>query len=102
MVSVRNALGGGVQGRHGPTSRARSNAHSRAGVYCVGRFAGPRRSVSTATDSTLAAPLAAGWRLDHSYARLPDRLFASVSPTAVAKPHLIVLNRPLAEQLGLD
>lgn len=58
--------------------------------------------MSTATDSTLVAPLAAGWRLDHSYARLPDRLFARVPPTPVAQPHLIVLNHPLAEQLGLD
>jgi serine/tyrosine/threonine adenylyltransferase len=48
------------------------------------------------------APLAGGWRLNHSYTRLPARLFARVSPTAVAKSHLIVLNRPLAEYLGLD
>ena len=46
--------------------------------------------------------LAGGWRLDHSYARLPDRLFVRVTPTAVAAPHLVVLNRSLAEQLGLD
>jgi uncharacterized protein YdiU (UPF0061 family) len=49
-----------------------------------------------------AEPLAAGWRLDHSYARLPDRLFVRVQPRAVAQPHVVVLNRPLAEQLGLD
>jgi uncharacterized protein YdiU (UPF0061 family) len=58
--------------------------------------------VNTATVFASVAPLAAGWRLDHSYARLPDRLFARVSPTPVAAPHLVVLNHPLAEHLGLD
>jgi serine/tyrosine/threonine adenylyltransferase len=58
--------------------------------------------VKPATELASVAPLTAGWRLDHSYARLPDRLFARVSPTAVTQPHLIVLNRPLAEYLGLD
>src|SRR6185436_8933216 len=83
-------------------SRPGSHAHSRARVYCVGRFTGLRRSVNTATVFTSVPPLAAGWRLDHSYARLPDRLFARVSPTPVAAPHLVVLNRPLAEHLGLE
>ncbi|AZO79941.1 MULTISPECIES: protein adenylyltransferase SelO [unclassified Bosea (in: a-proteobacteria)] len=39
---------------------------------------------------------------DNSYARLPQRFYASVNPTAVAAPRLIQLNRPLASQLGLD
>ncbi len=47
-------------------------------------------------------PLTGGWRLDHSYAQLPARFFASVGPTPVAAPQLVVLNRPLAESLGLD
>jgi serine/tyrosine/threonine adenylyltransferase len=47
-------------------------------------------------------PLAGGWRLDHSYARLPQQLFARVAPTPVKAPRLVVLNRPLAEELGLD
>lgn len=54
---------------------------------------------------TLPEPVtsqAGGWRLDHSYARLPERLFACVSPTPVAHARLVVLNRPLAETLGLD
>jgi uncharacterized protein YdiU (UPF0061 family) len=46
--------------------------------------------------------LAGGWRLDHSYARLPKQLFAPVAPTPVAAPHLVVLNVPLAQQLRLD
>lgn len=39
---------------------------------------------------------------DNSYARLPDRFFARVAPTAVAAPRLVRLNRPLAHELGLD
>ncbi len=39
---------------------------------------------------------------DNSYARLPARLFARVTPTPVASPKLIKLNRPLAELLGAD
>jgi serine/tyrosine/threonine adenylyltransferase len=58
--------------------------------------------VNTATVLTSVPPLAAGWRLDDSYARLPDRLFARVSPTPVTAPHLVVLNHPLAKHLGLD
>ena len=39
---------------------------------------------------------------DNSYARLPERFYARLAPTAVAAPRLIRLNRPLALQLGLD
>ena len=39
---------------------------------------------------------------DNSYARLPDRFFARLPPTPVAAPELLKLNRPLAEELGLD
>jgi uncharacterized protein YdiU (UPF0061 family) len=39
---------------------------------------------------------------DNSYATLPANFFARVSPTPVVAPKLIRLNRPLAEQLGLD
>ena len=56
----------------------------------------------TAPTASPIVPLAGGWRLDHSYARLPARFFAPVSPTPVASPRLVLLNRPLAEQLGLD
>jgi serine/tyrosine/threonine adenylyltransferase len=38
----------------------------------------------------------------HSYAALPSRLYAEVAPTAVREPRLLVLNRALAENLGLD
>jgi uncharacterized protein YdiU (UPF0061 family) len=39
---------------------------------------------------------------DNSYATLPDRFFARVTPTPVTAPRLIRLNRPLAEKLRLD
>ena len=43
-----------------------------------------------------------GVAFDNSYAALPDRFYARVDPTPVAEPRLLRLNRPLAEQLGLD
>ncbi|PDT85415.1 protein adenylyltransferase SelO [Sinorhizobium sp. BJ1] len=39
---------------------------------------------------------------DNSYTRLPANFYARVEPTSVAEPWLIKLNRPLAEELGLD
>ncbi|HEX8291630.1 MAG TPA: protein adenylyltransferase SelO family protein, partial [Pyrinomonadaceae bacterium] len=39
---------------------------------------------------------------DNTYARLPERFFARVSPTPVSAPRLIRVNGPLAERLGLD
>lgn len=39
---------------------------------------------------------------DNTYARLPERFFARVSPTPVGAPRLIRVNEPLAAQLGLD
>jgi serine/tyrosine/threonine adenylyltransferase len=38
----------------------------------------------------------------NSYARLPERFFARLSPTPVAKPHLIKFNESLASELDLD
>jgi serine/tyrosine/threonine adenylyltransferase len=39
---------------------------------------------------------------EHSYASLPSSFFVRVPPTTVADPKLVIFNRPLAEQLGLD
>lgn len=39
---------------------------------------------------------------DNSYARLPERFFARLGPTAVSAPELVWLNKPLAARLGLD
>ncbi|MEM9641659.1 MAG: YdiU family protein [Pseudomonadota bacterium] len=41
-------------------------------------------------------------RFDNSFATLPERFFARLNPTPVAKPRLIRLNTPLATELGLD
>jgi len=38
----------------------------------------------------------------NSYARLPERFFARLSPTPVAKPRLIKFNELLAEELGIN
>ena len=43
-----------------------------------------------------------GWNFDHSYARLPDALFARVSPEPVRDPRVVILNHALCETLGLD
>jgi uncharacterized protein YdiU (UPF0061 family) len=44
----------------------------------------------------------AGWRFDNSYARLPEPLVAPERPTPVRDPALVVVNAPLAVELGLD
>ncbi len=42
------------------------------------------------------------WRLEHTYASLPELFHTEISPTAVREPKLVAFNRTLAEQLGLD
>jgi len=39
---------------------------------------------------------------DNSYARLPERFYTRVDPTPVKAPELVLLNVPLARELGLD
>ncbi len=39
---------------------------------------------------------------EHTYAALPARFHAAVSPTPVADPKLVIFNRPLAAELRLD
>jgi uncharacterized protein YdiU (UPF0061 family) len=39
---------------------------------------------------------------DTTYTRLPDRLYAPVRPTPVARPAIVRVNRPLAALLGVD
>ena len=46
------------------------------------------------------SPLA--WRFDHSYARLPDTLFAPARPARAREPKLVMFNHALAGSLGLD
>jgi uncharacterized protein YdiU (UPF0061 family) len=42
------------------------------------------------------------WRLEHTYAELPQLFFARVAPAPVRDPRLVVFNTALAERLGLD
>jgi protein adenylyltransferase len=53
-------------------------------------------------DSLVSSPPSAGWRLEHSYAGLPEAFYVHLDPTPVRDPRMVVLNRPLAESLGLD
>ena len=48
------------------------------------------------------SPGLAGWRLEHSYGQLPGAWHVAVSPTPVRAPKLVLLNRSLAAELGLD
>ena len=43
-----------------------------------------------------------GWRLERTYASLPDLFWTEVAPTPVREAKLVAFNRPLAEQLGFD
>ena len=45
---------------------------------------------------------ATAFPFDNSYARLPERFYARLDPSPVAKPRLLKLNEQLAEELGLD
>jgi uncharacterized protein YdiU (UPF0061 family) len=61
------------------------------------------------SDTDLWGTIAAGlgfmtihFPFENSYAQLPDRFFARVSPTPVAAPKLVKINRALACELGLD
>ena len=49
-------------------------------------------------ETDTAAPLA----LENSYLDLPEGCYARVAPTEVPDPQLLRINRPLAEELGLD
>ena len=53
-------------------------------------------------DASVAEHNPMGWRFDNTYSRLPDILFAPAKPATVAAPRLVILNRRLALDLGLD
>lgn len=44
----------------------------------------------------------AGWRFDNSYARLPEAFFSRLRPVRVREPRMVLLDRPLADFLGLN
>lgn len=43
-----------------------------------------------------------GWRWTHTYAGLPELFFRRVAPTPVREPRTVLVNRAVAEALGLD
>jgi serine/tyrosine/threonine adenylyltransferase len=45
---------------------------------------------------------AIGWNLQNSYSSLPSEFFSVVRPTPVKQPSLVILNRSVAADLGLD
>ena len=44
----------------------------------------------------------AGWKLDNSYARLPEAFYIQLNPVPVRTPKLVVFNLALAQFLGLN
>ena len=44
----------------------------------------------------------AGWRLEQTFTQLPQIFYTDAAPTPVRDPRVVLLNRPLATQLGLD
>ena len=42
-----------------------------------------------------------GWRLDHSYARLPQEFYRRIDPVTVRAPETVLVNTDLAVELGL-
>jgi uncharacterized protein YdiU (UPF0061 family) len=43
-----------------------------------------------------------GWRLENSYADLPEHFFTRINPTPVNEPQLLLFNSDLATSLGID
>jgi serine/tyrosine/threonine adenylyltransferase len=58
--------------------------------------------MSSAPVPDAAPDITGGWRFDNSYARLPSAFFSRVRPTPVSRPHLVLFNRALSLDLGLD
>ena len=51
-------------------------------------------------DNTTPPPL--GWNFDNSYATLPELFYRRLAPVPVRAPKLVIFNRALATELGLD
>jgi uncharacterized protein YdiU (UPF0061 family) len=43
-----------------------------------------------------------GWRLENSYADLPEYFFTRINPSPVSGPQLLLFNTDLAKSLGID
>ena len=57
--------------------------------------------MSIATVS-IVRPDAIGWRLENTYSRLSEALFAPAEPAKVREPRVAILNQRLAVELGLN
>ena len=44
----------------------------------------------------------AGFKFDNTYLQLPEVFYTKILPAPVPKPELVILNTPLATELGLD
>ena len=53
-------------------------------------------------NATVAEQNPIGWRFDNTYSRLPATLFAPAQPGPASAPRVVIQNRPLADELGLD
>ena len=42
------------------------------------------------------------WQFDNSYARLPEHFYSRIHPSPVKEPRLVIINRELARELGVD
>lgn len=62
---------------------------------------GVRNLEQSASNLNRAASADVGWNLQASYRDLPDLLHQSVEPAKVPNPELVVVNQPLAAELGL-
>jgi len=52
--------------------------------------------------SSSAAKAELGWQIEHTYASLPETLFASAQPVPVRDPRVCILNDRLAAELGIN
>ncbi len=52
--------------------------------------------------ASIAKPNTIGWRLENTYSRLSEALFASAEPAKVREPRVAILNQRLAAELGLN
>ena len=43
-----------------------------------------------------------GFHFDNTYLQLPEALYSKLSPVPVTEPEMVILNRPLATDMGLD
>jgi hypothetical protein len=84
----------------GPTRSMLPPIDARGGSRCCRSY----RSQKTRAGTIMTAQTEAVdfFAFDNSYARLPDRFFARHSPTSVAAPRLVRLNKKLAWHLKLD